>query len=106
MISVAIADATREYNMPVILLSQLSNFAEREGASIGALKGSGGIGEAADVILLLDNLYRKNKSEENKNKMDIYIEQRYGDSGKIELATDLSWCRFADKTHFEQEESF
>ncbi len=100
-ISIAIADATREYNVPIILLSQLSNIAEREGASIGALKGSGGIGEAADVILLLDNLYRKQKLEENKNKMDVYIEQRYGDSGKIELNTDLSWCKFADKTFYE-----
>lgn len=99
-IAIAIADATREFNVPIILLSQLSNLAEREGASIGALKGSGGIGEAADVILLLDNLYRRNKAEENKNKMDCYIEQRYGDSGKIELETDLSWCRFADRAYF------
>lgn len=91
-----IADAAREYNVSIILLSQLSNLAEREGVSIGALKGSGGIGESADVIILLENLYRKQKLEENKNKMDLYLEQRYGESGKIELQTDLSTCMFAD----------
>lgn len=101
MISVAIADATREYGCPIVLLSQLSNLAEREGVSVGALKGSGGIGEAADVILLLDNLYRKEKIDTNKNKMDVYIEQRYGDSGKITITTDLSWCKFADYIRFE-----
>lgn len=99
-ISIAIADSTREFGIPIILLSQLSNAAERDGASIGTLKGSGAIGEAADVILLLDSLYRRNKADENKNKMDCYIEQRYGDSGKIELETDLSWCKFADRTYF------
>lgn len=57
---------------------------------------SGGIGESADVILLLDNPYRRDKSEINKNKMDIYIEQRYGDSGRISLSTDLGICKFSD----------
>jgi len=91
-----IADAAREYNVAIVLLSQLANLAEREGVSIGSLKGSGGIGESADVIILLENLYRKQKLEENKNKMDLYLEQRYGESGKLELHTDLSTCMFAD----------
>ena len=55
---------------------------------------SGGIGEAADAILLFDNLYRRTKNENDKNKIDLYIEQRYGDSGKIELWSDLGSCRF------------
>lgn len=96
MICNKIADAAREYNISIVLLSQLANSAEREGVSIGSLKGSGGIGESADIIILLENLYRKQKTEENKNKMDVYIEQRYGDSGKIELYTDLSTCMFGD----------
>lgn len=95
-ISVAIADATREFNVPIVLLSQLSNLAERDGVSIGALKGSGGIGESADTIILLENLYRKQKLDENKNKMDIYVEQRYGDSAKFTVYTDLATCNFAD----------
>lgn len=105
-IAVSIADATREYNCPIILLSQLANDAERNGVSIGSLKGSGGIGEAADVILLLDNLYRKQKSEEFKNIMDCYIEQRYGDSGKITFNTDLGTSKFHDHARFNNSTDF
>lgn len=95
-ISNNIADAARENNIAIVLLSQLNVNAENphEAPTIGNLKGSGGIGEAADTILLLDNLYRRTKSEADKNKMDIYIEQRYGDSGKLTLQIDLGACRF------------
>mgnify|MGYP000853816410 FL=1 len=55
---------------------------------------SGGIGEAADVIFLFDNIYRRTKNETDKNKIDIYIEQRHGDSGKAELYADLGSCNF------------
>lgn len=95
-ISNALADATRTYGITIVLLSQLSNLAEREEASIGHLKGSGGIGESADVILLLSNLYRKSKQEADRGKFEIFIEQRYGDSGTIKSTTDLGTCTFAD----------
>ena len=55
---------------------------------------SGGIGEAADVIFLFDNLYRRTKKDNDKNKIDIYIEQRHGDSGLIHLWSDLGSCNF------------
>lgn len=55
---------------------------------------SGGIGEAADVIFLFDNIYRRTKNETDKNKIDIYIEQRHGDSGLLELQCDLGSCTF------------
>jgi replicative DNA helicase len=95
-ISNMIADATRMYEIPIILLAQLSNLAERETVSIGHLKGSGGIGEAADMILLLDNIYRKSKQDTDKGKFEITIEQRYGDSGIIKCTSDLGTCTFAD----------
>jgi len=55
---------------------------------------SGGIGEAADSIILFDNLYRRTKNENDKNKIDLYFEQRYGDSGRLQIEADLGSCRF------------
>lgn len=93
-IATALADAAREYNVALIILAQLNATAEREPPNMGHLKGSGGIGEAADTILLLDNIYRRTK--ERKNEMDVYCEQRYGDSGKLTLFADLGSCDFRD----------
>ncbi len=97
-ISTQIADSARLNNIAIVLLSQLNVNAENphEPPNIGNLKGSGGIGEAADTILLFDNLYRRTKSESDKNKINIYLEQRYGDSGKLTLMADLGACRFRD----------
>ncbi len=95
-ISNSIADAARQNNVAIILLSQLNATAEnpREVPNMGSLKGSGGIGEAGDCILLFDNLYRRTKNENEKNQIDIYIEQRYGDSGKHSIKADLGSCKF------------
>ncbi len=97
-IATSIADYSRENKVAVVLLSQLNANAENphEPPSMGSLKGSGGIGEAADTILLFDNLYRRTKKESDKNKVDIYLEQRYGDSGKLTVMADLGACRFKD----------
>lgn len=95
-ISNQIADATREYDVSVVLLSQLQNLAERETPTIGHLKGSGGIGESADIIMLLDNIYRRDKSELNKGKFKMYLEQRYGDSGVVDIWGDLGVCEYQD----------
>lgn len=93
-ISIKLADSARQNNVALILLSQLNALGEREVPNMGHLKGSGGIGEAADVIFLFDNLYRRTKDENDRNKIDIYIEQRHGDSGRVELWADLGSCRF------------
>ena len=95
-ISIKLADSARQNNIALILLSQLNAAGEREAPNMGHLKGSGGIGEAADTILLMDNLYRRTKSEKDRNKLDVYIEQRHGDSGKLELYADLGSCRFGN----------
>ena len=95
-ISIKLADSARQNNVALILLSQLNALAEKEIPNMGSLKGSGGIGEAADVIFLFDNLYRRTKKEDDKNKIDIYIEQRHGDSGLAYLWSDLGSCRFGN----------
>lgn len=104
-IAIRLADAARQNNVALILLSQLNALGERETPNMGHLKGSGGIGEAADVIFLFDNLYRRTKEENDRNKVDVYIEQRHGDSGLAHLWADLGSCRFNNlATHNQQEE--
>ena len=103
-ISNQIADATREFDVSIVLLSQLQNLAEREVPSIGHLKGSGGIGESADIIMLLDNLYRRDKTDINKGKFRMYVEQRYGDSGVVKIWADLGICEYQDE--FKKEVEF
>ncbi len=95
-ISIRLADSARQNNVALILLSQLNAMGEKETPNMGHLKGSGGIGEAADVIFLFDNLYRRTKNDNDKNKVDIYIEQRHGDSGLANLWSDLGSCRFGN----------
>lgn len=95
-ISIKIADAAREYNVAIILLSQLNALGERELPNMGHLKGSGGIGEAADTIILFDNLYRRSKMESDRGLIDLYFEQRIGDSGKLTILADLGICTFRD----------
>lgn len=95
-ISKSLADAARNYNVPLIILSQMQNIAERESPSIAHLKGSGGIAEAADVIMVIDNIYRRTKNEEKRNIFSLLLEQRYGDSATIEVYGDLSICKFKD----------
>ncbi len=102
-ISIRISDAARQYGVGIILLSQLNAMGEREIPNMGHLKGSGGIGESADVILLLDNLYRRTKQESDKGRMCVYIEQRHGDSGMLDLQTDLGSCSF--RNLYKEEES-
>ncbi len=66
-ISIQLANISRELNISVVLLSQLSNAAEGETPTISHVKGSGGIAESADTIIILDNLSRK-KKKPAKNK--------------------------------------
>lgn len=95
-ISIRISDITRKENISIIMASQLANISERETPTIGHLKGSGGIGESADSIILIDNIYRRTKQDADLNTMDFYFEQRYGMSGKQRIQCDLGSIQFRD----------
>lgn len=89
-----LADATREFDIALFMLSQLSNLAEREIPSISHLKGTGGLAEASDSIIIMDNVFRRTGSEREKNRIDLEITQRYGESGKLTVYADLGKCYF------------
>ena len=95
-IAMMIGDAVREFKITVIVLSQLANTAESEKPDIGHLKGSGGIAENADIIILLDNIFRRTKKEDDKNKLNITIQQRYGETSEFKVFADLGKCQFKD----------
>jgi len=104
-ISIRISDMARKENVAIVIASQLANISERETPTIGHLKGSGGIGETADTIMLIENVYRKTKKEEDRNKLVMYFEQRHGLSGKQKIYCDLGLCQFKD-LYYEKEEAF
>lgn len=89
-----LADASREYDVAIFILSQLSNLAEKETPSISHLKGTGGLAEASDTILIFDNVYRRTGDENFKDRIDVEITQRYGESGKLSIYADLGKCAF------------
>lgn len=93
--SAMLADAARINNVALIILSQYSNLYEKEKPTMAAFKGSGGIGEAGDHLILLDNYHRRDK-EQPKDIMGVSIEQRYGDDGSFDLSMDLGKCIFKD----------
>jgi replicative DNA helicase len=92
-----IADLTRNKKVHIILLSQLNTEAENDKPSIKNFKWGGGPAEAADTILLFDNVYRRTKNKTDKNLINLIIEQRYGESADMKINSDLGTCSFFDQ---------
>jgi replicative DNA helicase len=99
---------SRELNIAVIALSQLSGLAEKLGKdempSMSFLKESQGIAENADCIMMLhnpdrlDNPYTIDGAYKIQN-FKILVEQRYGITGStIECDADLRTCSFSNKS--------
>lgn len=93
-----IADIAKEYNVAFIMLSQLANRAENVTPKISDVKESGGIAEAVDCIILIDNEDRRNGNYGNKtNSVNLLVEQRGGSSGMVETFVDLGMSSYRDK---------
>jgi len=90
-----IADFAREYNVAIVMLSQLANKAENEIPKVSDLKDSGGIGESVDCIILIDNEDRRKGNYGKKtNCVNLIVEQRSGASGLVETVVDLSMSKY------------
>jgi replicative DNA helicase len=105
----ALANMSRELNISIIALSQLSGAAEKLEPEIvpdmSYLKESQAIAENADCIMMLHNPKRHETPLTEKNGVMTYecqrykmlIEQRYGLTGReVEFNGDLRCCRFWD----------
>ena len=95
-----LADIGRDYNVAMVILSQLRNQAEGEEiADMRFLKDSGGIAENADAIITLTNKQRQESGEAkylHSDKIDFWIsvEQRSGATSLIKAVAELGICRF------------
>ena len=108
-VSQALANMSRELNISIVALSQLSGAAEKLEPEIvpdmSYLKESQAIAENADCIMMLHNPKRHDTPLIEMNGVTTYecqrykmlIEQRYGLTGReVEFNGDLRCCRFWD----------
>lgn len=93
----------REFNIPVIALSQLSRGVENrvnKRPILSDLRESGSIEQDADLVCMLyrDNYYNSNKNEiiENSKVELIIAKQRNGPTGTVNLEFDESCTKFFD----------
>ena len=93
----------REFNIPVIALSQLSRSVENrlnKRPILSDLRESGSIEQDADLVCMLyrDNYYNSNKEEDNKNCQTelIIAKQRNGPTGTINLKFNEKYTKFSD----------
>ncbi len=98
-LSIDMADISRDCDVGIICLAQLSGEAEKckglEMPNMSNLKESQGIAENADAIIIIHNPERHSESQSATVPMRAKIEQRYGLSGKvIDMRASLGYCDF------------
>lgn len=80
----------------VMLLSQPSRVATREGQSMFALKGSSGIEQGGDVILLLDRPCVRDMTYPPQQAQIKIAKNKFGSTGVVDLYFDGEFQRFRD----------
>lgn len=95
----------KELGVPILALSQLSRKADEVNGPprMDHLRDSGGIEEAADVIMLLWRPYPRTKKEEDKHKAQIeVVKQKDGPTGTVHLYFDGELQRFEELTYADE----
>ncbi len=90
-ISRSLKGLAKEFNVPVIALSQLSRAVESRGGKprLSDLRDSGSIEQDADVVMLIHREDKYGDTNEKNNIVEILIEKhRNGPTGSIELMFD------------------
>ena len=90
----------REFNVPIIVLSQLSRSVEtriNKRPILSDLRESGSIEQDADLVLMLyrDNYYNNQLDDSNLAEL-IIAKHRNGPTGKIRLHFDPRWTQFSN----------
>ena len=99
-ISRSLKELSRELDVPVVALSQLSRAVEsREGKrpQLSDLRESGSIEQDADVVMMLyrPEYYEAEPSDENRNRAQIILaKQRNGPTGTVNLMFFNETMRF------------
>ena len=100
----------KEFNVPVIALSQLSRTAEKRDDKrpmLSDLRESGAIEQDADIVMFLyrDDYY--NPDTEKKNVAEVILaKHRGGSTGTVELAWLPSYTKFANLERRYNEEEY
>ena len=97
----SLKNLAREFQVPVIALSQLSRSVENRPNKkpiLSDLRESGSIEQDADVVLMLyrESYYNSKLLNENNNVQLIVAKQRNGPTGTINLKFDPKLMRFSD----------
>ena len=97
----SLKNIAREFQVPIIALSQLSRSVEtrtNKRPILSDLRESGSIEQDADVVLMLyrENYYNPNCSNANNDVQLIIAKQRNGPVGTINLQFDPKLMRFSD----------
>jgi len=90
-ISRSLKGLAKEFNVPVIALSQLSRAVESRGGKprLSDLRDSGSIEQDADVVMFIHREDKYNENSDKKNIVEILIEKhRNGPTGIVELFFD------------------
>ncbi len=90
-ISRSLKGLAKEFNVPVIALSQLSRAVESRGGRprLSDLRDSGSIEQDADVVMFIHREDKYDENSDKKNIIEILIEKhRNGPTGKVELYFD------------------
>jgi len=105
IISASLKELAKELQIPVIAMAQLNRSPEQRGTrregglkyQLSDLKESGAIEQDADVIMFLHRDEQNEKDTERKGIADLIIaKQRNGPTGKIELAFQDKYTKFAN----------
>lgn len=104
-ISRSLKGLAKEFDVPVIALSQLSRAVESRGGRprLSDLRDSGSIEQDADVVMLIHREDKYGENNEKKNVVEILIEKhRNGPTGIVELAFDDKKATFlsVEKSEF------
>lgn len=102
-ISRSLKGLAREFDVPVIALSQLSRSVENRSPQIprlSDLRESGSIEQDADIVFFIYREERENPETERKGIAEIHIaKQRNGPVGKIELGFKKEFASFVNLQH-------
>ncbi|PIV21786.1 MAG: replicative DNA helicase [Deltaproteobacteria bacterium CG03_land_8_20_14_0_80_45_14] len=111
-ISRSLKALSKELNIPVIAVSQLSRKTEERTGNrpqLSDLRESGAIEQDADLILFLyrDEIYNRSEDNPNRGKAEVIIgKQRNGPIGKIDLAFLDKFTTFKDLYKGETENTY
>lgn len=94
---------SRELEIPIIALSQLTREAQGERPKLSQLRDSGGVEQDADMVILLWN---KGWTDERHEELDIVFiveKNRNGQTGDVDMIFKPSRMRFAEKEYGKEE---